>query len=324
MTVAQVLPEYSTRTILTQTFEDSTPLATVRQWWPADARRECGVALTKVFLHSLFRTCHVHTDPHPGNLGYRILREATGGLHHGVVFYDFGSTLQPDPEKMEALRQLIQAYQQGARISPFDVLVFLGFHPTRLGYIADRLPALCAKLFDPFISQGAFSIRDWDLEGHFNRILGDDKWWFRTAGPPWFLMLMRAVQGLTRTLDHLEAALPFGFFFRQIAGSPVPGAGAITIPDSGHLLPKPPPMSTDCARWLRVRVTEGKRQVVWLEMPARAVDELETVIPEDVRQKIGPDYDLAAIRSRAQASGYQPAELFTARAGDRFYRVWLE
>jgi hypothetical protein len=65
--------------------------------------------------------------------------------------------------------------------------------------------------------------------------------------------------------------------------------------------------------------------VVRLELPSRAIDELEDLIPEDTLAKMQEqNMDFDAIKRRVQQSGYAPQILFEAHTDQRFYRVWLQ
>jgi hypothetical protein len=80
------------------------------------------------------------------------------------------------------------------------------------------------------------------------------------------------------------------------------------------------------ARHLMVHVLDHQgANVVRLELPARAVDELEDLIPEDtVARMQEQNLNLVAIKRRVQESGYMPQTLFEARTQERRYRVWLQ
>jgi hypothetical protein len=78
------------------------------------------------------------------------------------------------------------------------------------------------------------------------------------------------------------------------------------------------------AETLRVLVTEKGENIVELSMPARAVEDLEDLLPDNVRRKCQSDgIDLTAIKNQAIANGGEPQELFSASHGERQYRVWL-
>jgi hypothetical protein len=321
--VARVYQEYSSETILTQSYEPSSPLSRIKQWWPDDARRECALILLDYFLHAVFVARNVHTDPHPGNLGFRNARSADGNWNYELVLYDFGSTMQLDPAPTAILWNLIHAYQNQRDVVPFDYLVALGFNSQKLMPLSQRLPCLIERLLEPFCQDSAFDFRQWDLKAHFERVLDEDRWWFRSAGPPWFLMLMRAMQGLVHALCELNIAVPVK---PSLMGLHLPKP-TDTVPEVLIVLQNEHRASTGAmAKKLMVAVDDAEGEsVVRLELPSRAIDELEDLIPEDTLAKMQEqNMDFDAIKRRVQQSGYAPQILFEAHTDQRFYRVWLQ
>lgn len=320
--VARVYPEYSSRTILTQSYEASSPLSTIRQWWPDEARRECARLLLEYFLHAVFVARSVHTDPHPGNLGFRTMAPRNG-RNYELVLYDFGSTMTFVEKDVATLWNLIHAYQNQSDVVPFDEMVALGFDAEKLLPLSERLPCLMERLLEPFCVDRAFDFQTWDLKDHFEAVLGADRWWFRSAGPPWFLMLMRAMQGVVHALCELNVAVPVK---RTLLGLSLPKPSGPAPSVLAQLAKDARGNTGSMARHLKVDVSnqEGGK-VVELELPTRAADDLEDLIPEDTLARMqDAKLDLGAIKRRIQQSGYAPQILFEAETRERRYRVWLE
>jgi hypothetical protein len=319
--IARVYPEFSSATILTQSYEASSPLPRIKQWWPEEARRECARLLLDYFLHAVFVARSVHTDPHPGNLGFRN-KQPQGGWSYELVLYDFGSTMSFDAREVDGLWRLIHAFQNQRDIIPFDEMVALGFDAQKLLPLSQRLPCLLERLLEPFCLDRAFDFRTWDLKDYFERVLGEDRWWFRSAGPPWFLMLMRAMQGMVHALSELQVAIPVKPSLTGLNLVPPQGSAPAVLSElQGDVRANTGAM----ARHLKVHVRDQKgHDVVQLELPSRAVDELEDLIPEDTAARMQEQkLDLLAIKRRVQQSGYAPQTLFETETRERRYRVWL-
>jgi predicted unusual protein kinase regulating ubiquinone biosynthesis (AarF/ABC1/UbiB family) len=320
--VARVFPELSSATILTQSFEASSPLARIRDWWPEEARRECARLLLDYFLHAVFVARSVHTDPHPGNLGFRNAAAGSRG-NYELVLYDFGSTMSFEEQQVAILWKLIHAYQHEHDVVPFDYLVALGFDAQKLLPLSQRLPCLMERLLEPFCQERAFDFRQWDLKNHFEQVLGEDRWWFRSAGPPWFLMLMRAMQGLVHALTELGVPVSVKAALRELH-LPLP---TVEVPPVLTGLQSDHKANTGAmARSLKVSVRDHQQgELVRLELPSRAVDELEELIPEETLARMkDQSLDLSLIKRRIQQSGYAPQILFEAETAERRYRVWLQ
>ena len=325
--VPKILDKYTKEKVLTQTYENGVSLETVKNYWPLEARRECANIVANGFLTSLFQHGFVQSDPHPGNWAFRTKspsqdEKITRG--HEVIQYDFGSMLKIDKNHRLILMQMIYAYREKINISPYDYLVALGFCEQKLAYIADKLPALIERFLEPFLTPRAYPMEEWDLANDFERILGADKWWFRTAGPPWFLMLLRAIQGAKHLLAQLGAPVPLGQIFAAITGDLKDLK--VKVPARKKFLDGKTYKLEHCAKHLYVEVVEkaSKKRVVYLTMPARSLDCLEELVPVEVAEKISEQHDLIAIKKKAQRSGYTKGELFFAQTDQRTYKVWLE
>jgi len=66
---------------------------------------------------------------------------------------------------------------------PWPLFLKLGFNHEYLEPMADKLPALCRTLFEPFCVEYPYDLADWQLGSRMSDLLGDDRWNFRIAGP---------------------------------------------------------------------------------------------------------------------------------------------
>ena len=317
LTIPRPIDDYSSNLVLTQTYHPGLDLQQVKLFWPKEARWQVAKVIASTLISGIFDHGLVHSDPHPGNFAFQL----DGQGDYGVILYDFGSVLEIEPSIRLAFWQLVQGYQSHSPVCPLDYLVYLGFDAKKLSYIADRLPILLERLFDPLLTKGAMHAKDWALAHDFDNILGEDKWWFRTAGPPWFLMLMRSVNGFRYVLRELDCEVAFQQIFQELT----PPVEKVAIPRVTRDQEKSWTL-LDCAKTLRVEVNEipSNDPVVKLTLPARAIDQLEELLPDESRRFIEKTYDLQQIKKNAQRSGYRPMELFQSQTDRRHYRVWLE
>ncbi len=320
--VAHVYPEFSGPRLLVQSYEASSSLAEIKALWPYEARQQCAQNLLAYFLDALFRVGLLHTDPHPGNLGFRPAKGLGQGYSYELVLYDFGSMMRIPRRERSILWRVISAYQKQEDLVPFDYLCALGFDPEKLLSSAERLPAIFRKLWEPFCVEGAYDFASWQLKETFENVLGEDRWWFRSAGPPWFLMLMRSAQGLLHAIAELEVRVPVKMIFRELnlAFEDYP-----VTPLLKSMAPEHKGSSQILAQHLCVNVWEQSgEELVSLEMPAHCVDSLEEIIPPETLERMQEQgVNLQQLQRKVQASGYLPQEIFEAHSKDRRYRVWL-
>lgn len=291
--IPEVLLPLSTGTVLVQEFVETVPRRSLLEA-PLGERTRVSGLLLDLALTGIFKTGWVQADLHPGNWG---VHPSTGQL----VLFDFGAVLRIDPEKRRALRRLVAlgGKTDSTELEAFSVFADLGFDPILLGQLQGRLRSLASVIGSPFARQGAWSASDWSFSERMAEILEKDKWAFRGAGPPWFFELMRACAGLVENLRQLHAPV-------ELRAPPVD-------PD------------TAAASCLKVSVTEGSSEVVYLEFPARAAGALEDLMSDEVQRKVEAlGYSIEAMSRAASSSGFMAQELCNANLGSRNYRIWLE
>lgn len=306
ITVPQVYEELSGPTILVQSYEPSQPVSDAATWSKTD-RYAVADALGQFFLTTMLGQGLVHSDWHSGNFGF------TRSPHAKAVVYDYGAILQLSESQRQAIHALLYSLSHGERINPYDHFVSLGFDGDKLSHIAEQLPALCAKVFGPLLSRGRFDLKEWQLAQGIDDVLGPDKWWFRSAGPAWFLQLMRSCFGLFQGIAKLGVGLNLDAA-KILAGLPKPAQ----VPDhSSRLSHKPTPM----AKQLKIKVIENGKEKADITLPALAVDELEGLLPESALSAI--DFDIAKLRQDVQRSGYMPRVLFAVKSSSKDITVEL-
>jgi len=291
--------------------------------WSEQDRLAIGQTLMMTLFKSLFVAGEVHGDPHPGNVFYS--HDENG--QPLVTLLDYGCTVSIAEPRRMALLKLIVGCRERNPTKPLDCFAALGFDSKKLTSISGSLPALCQILFRPFLLNHAFSPEQWQLGKEVNDLLGDYRWWFRSAGPSDLFLLMRAFQGLIQQLQQLDVRLPWWSLLQQAVGPELIGeAMAYELPAIEHE-PTVMTLSFDQqATLLCVRVTEGGEQRVSVKMPAEAVLDLEHLIPEDVLARIisSGTIDLKQLGESIRANGITPQQLFVFEDGRKTYKVWLE
>lgn len=323
LVVPRIFPSVDSKSILVQEWQEGLPLSSALQW-PADQRRQLAKTIMQTFWYSAFHTGHLHGDPHLGNVKARV--NISSGEPEWIVM-DYGCMLEVPEEVRLALLHLILGTVAQREIDPLACFIAMGFDGDKLASIANQLPALCTVLFEPFAqNERVYNTQYWNLATRIDGVLGELKWWFRSAGPPNLFLFMRAFSGLLNHLDSINIALNWSEELRAI----VPPD---TLKKAECYVPPPVPQSMirtttgyhSMAQYLKVRVMENGKQVVNVTMPAIQVSQLDTLMPEDTLASIEQSgIDVAAIAQAACVSGITPQKLFSHEQGDRIYTVWLE
>ncbi len=315
LVVPRVLTDFSNDQVLVTAWEDGDHWDTVVAEWNSDQRRDLAQQLVRTFLHGLFMRRQVHADLHPGNLRFRMTDSGPK-----LVLYDFGCVYEPSRETALALLRLIRATEQHCE-PPLPLFVKLGFRAEYLAPLADKLPALCQVLLEPFIADHNFDLAHWRLDERMRDVLGDDRWNFRIAGPAEMIFLMRAFHGLLYYLRGLNAPVNW----RRLLWPCMHGL-------SGEMASLAMPMPTQSyrdfrslAQWLKIRVSESGRTKVELTANATGIDDLEQLLNPELMIKIRERHiELEQIVRDIRRRGYTPGPVFQMDEGAKHIAVWLE
>jgi predicted unusual protein kinase regulating ubiquinone biosynthesis (AarF/ABC1/UbiB family) len=282
------------------------------------SKKAMGRQVLKQYLHMLFRHGMVHSDPNPANFAFRE------GEPPSLILYDFGSVLKISDKVRLSLLRTILALQDREAIEPAACLAGLGFDHDKLDDLRPSLPALVQTLFLPFTSDAPFDVKEWRISEKIESLVGDLKWWFRSAAPPELIFLMRTLHGMTVILGRLDAQLSWKFFLDQICSDLYDQARALKIDD----LPGKKigfPGFDRLSSFLKVHVEKADGKVVDLTMPSRVVDNLEDVIDQPVMESIErKNIDLEKIQTVVRQNGYVPQIVFELEDSERKVKVWLE
>lgn len=150
--VPAVVPERTTRRVLTTTFVDGARLTDALDAAAPAERARIVTALCDDLARQVFRSGRIHADPHPGN----FLVTPDGR----IAVLDFGCTLTLTAHERHKYARLLAALATRDRATMLDALAALGF-----GGEPDALAAMAAVITDamrPGVSADAI---DWELQG---------------------------------------------------------------------------------------------------------------------------------------------------------------
>jgi hypothetical protein len=193
--------------------------------------------------------------------------------------------------------------------------------------LGGRLNLLAEALLFPIAAIQPLDPQEYRLSERLEQILEDEKWVFRTAGPPWFLVLMRIFFGMLNAAKVLNIRIQIGEVLQLYLPSQFSAMqAALSLSEARRVL-RPKLDGVDSARpaeFLFVEVHRGREMIVSLQMPATAVENLHELVPESTADEMSRrGQDLRQIGQNAMMSGLQPQELFKENTGEKSYRVWL-
>ncbi|QDU67205.1 ABC1 kinase family protein [Engelhardtia mirabilis] len=313
--VPAVVEELSGDRILVSVWEEGQTIEEARAW-PAQDRSALARLLVEHFLQQLFDRGMVHADPHPGNVRFR---RGAGGPE--LLLYDFGSVYRVDAPTRLALLRLIAETFGRPEVDPFPLMVAVGFDADLLRPLRAKLPAVCRVLFTPFGAPTKFDVSGWQRSELLAGILGDDRWNFRMSGPPEFMLLVRAFQGLLYYLAELGEGVCWSRLLDPLVARHALEMGALALAEP----PDPRTTFNSIARQLCIRVIEAGSVRVKVSLPVTTVDSLDDWLDGEIRQRIAArGIDLADLVRRVRSRCYEPQSLIRLEDDAKQYEVWLE
>jgi predicted unusual protein kinase regulating ubiquinone biosynthesis (AarF/ABC1/UbiB family) len=311
--VPEVIDELCTESVLTMTWLEGEPFDAVRTW-PEEDRRQAALVLLRLFLTSGLAWRFLHADPHPGN--YRFIRDSKG-IRVGVL--DFGCVVPLSEDRAASLVRLVEEARSSSADQVLADYLTLGFNADLLEPMAHLLPALNQVMFEPFITEGPFSLSAWRLSERVESLLGPFRWNFRFAGPAELIFVVRAYVGLLRYLQALGVDVDWSEVWRTSVGPRLEAAVPAAVQ-------KPADGGRDVlSHRLRVAVWEAGQVRVDLTFKAVLAENLPDLIPEELEEKLrARGLDVQRIADEAALSRFAPGELFRLTEGSKLVRVWLD
>lgn len=327
--IPKIYFELCSEAVLVQSWQDGAYLDDIFDW-PDHDREQVARLILSTFLHCLFITGVLHGDPHLGNSLYR--HNDSGSVEMALL--DFGCTISLSSAQREALLELVLACRDGRGVPAFECLVDMGFDADKLGYIRHALPGAAEVLLKPFLSDAPFDASTWNMKTAFDDLLGEQRWWLRSAGPPESLLTVRAFHGVIAQLESLRCSLSWWSVLKDILDDTMFRQAEMRLANRRSKLISETAMTDGAnedtrpaiAAELRVHVTEGHRMVVSMTMPAGAAYDIVELMPGDVIDHIRKTgaVDLDAVVQRVRDTKAAPQTLFELDRGERHYRVWLQ
>ncbi|MFT4711634.1 MAG: tRNA A-37 threonylcarbamoyl transferase component Bud32 [Candidatus Azotimanducaceae bacterium] len=320
--IPAVYPESSCSGLIVQSWESGQYLDEI-SGWPIKDKKKLGEILLTTLFKSLFELGVVHGDPHVGNYYFRRDKSQ----RPEVVMMDFGCKIEITKNRRLALLNLILAISEERSVIPIRNFASMGFEVTKLAKIGESLPMLSQILFKPFMQPGLFHISHWEIESRVERLLGEKKWWFRSAGPSDLFLLLRAFQGIVQQLQMLKVSLPWlEILHRSLDPEIIQNARLMLLPAIKQEQQIKVSDVRCLASALCIKVSSDGKEKVSARVPAELALDLENLMPSEVLDILRKDneVDLVLIQRNIADSGVAPQAVFHHEIGIKKYEIWLE
>ena len=204
VSVSTIYRDLSSDALVVQSFEEGSFVDEVSKIWDQKQRNQAGSTLINVFFKNLFKDGFLQGDC---NIGNYLFRTSSKGKTE-VVFIDFGNCVEIKKEVSLALWDLIHSVKRNENTDNYlELLVKVGFDHKKLIQIKPQLSDLLEIIFEPFLESRPYEIGNWRLKERVDHVLGEKKWWFRSAGNTDFFEMMKSFFGVVNLLEILEAKI---------------------------------------------------------------------------------------------------------------------
>lgn len=317
--IPKVYNELSSERVLVQSWEQGMFFDEVESWEKKDKMLVARTLLMTLW-QSMFVLGEVHTDPHMGNF---FFNKPIDGAPT-VTMLDFGSTNEISLSERMALLKLIVCTRDQLPVDYMRCFAAMGFDLPKLAHIEHELPMLCPILFKPFLNNDPFDVNDWKVTRGFEVILGDRKWWFRSAGSASLYLLMRSFQGVMLQLRDLDVQMPWWGLLKKAVGEDIINqARVFELPPLPEYVPMPKVQAISST--LRVIIVEKGEEIMSLTFPPDAALDIEDLIPESVLKELyAAGWDSEVLRQQLIETRLEPQVIFNSDTNGRVHKVWLE
>lgn len=308
-------PELSCDWILVQSWMDGQSLDQLLQL-SADQRRHLADILVEFLFTLLAQGSLVQSDFHRGNFKAKVVGDKVI-----LQAFDFGAVRKISPEMVQSLVNLVFHGGQASKADPITLLTGVGFDPEKLKHIAPQCGEIVRLMAEPFADNYRYDIRHWRLFERIKLALGEDNWWFRSAGNPEFLLVMRAFQGLLGMLRELNVPVSFKDLLMKSAPEQWAEALKTEIPPSQI---EAPDLDTLATR-LHVRVTDGKMEKANMSLAITCIYDLKSLLDPEILAKVQQQgIELDKLVHEFLKRGGIPGRLFDASYDGKKLEVWAE
>lgn len=300
--VPSTYPLLCRKNILVQSWAEGVRLSEVAKW-ALPPRLFVARTLMQTMFQSLFQAGLVHGDPHPGNMLFSDdIKEPQ------TTLLDFGCMIHVDEMPRLALLNMILVARGDRHINLLSLFASMGFDEHKLQYIEAKLPTLIQLLCRPFIEERAFDVEQWDLSASVELLLGDDKWWFRSAAPANLFLIIRIFQGLVSQLALLDVKLPWFPLLQQALKKSTWEQAKHWTPE-GIDLPKPPEIQGSATQLFICIKPHGKNDIN-ITLTAISALDLENLMPKNIASEMrDAGINLHDIREQLLKDGLEPQTL---------------
>ncbi|MDH5581502.1 MAG: AarF/UbiB family protein [Bdellovibrionales bacterium] len=316
LNTSKIYEDVSNERVIVQSWEEGLFIHDIANLWSQQERDLVGQRLLFIFFKNLLIDGFFQGDCNIGN--YLFTKDSNGGPK--ITILDFGNCATLEKNKRLALTRIILDIIEEEDFDPVSALSLIGFNKEKLFHIKDTLPLLLNVIFGPFKSSIKYDLNKWELKNKVELILGEYKWWFRSAGDTTFFKIIKSFFGTVNLLEIIDAKVSWKKTFEDVTRSIIEEAYKLEYPAISEKYIS----FKSLAKYLNVIISENGKQKVNLKMPASIILNLEDYLDSDILNKLEKrGYDIHKIKRKVLASGSHPQIVFDLEEEEKRYLVKL-
>ncbi len=326
MITPRVYPEWNQTGILVQDWVEGWNLNFLLTQ-DSNLKKMVAKELAHCFIRSILTLDLFHADWQPGNWAWCPERSK-------IILYDYGACIDWPTNRQRSFEYLIESIKANQSDSAMKFLVVFGFDTEKLKPIYHVLPLLLRSLLEPFWNFNLRKISEWSVGEKIQQQLGDASWYFRSAGPPWFLLLMRSFNAFFKAIEKLDDSIVLAEIYEEeVNRLPLnrwEGFDKEQFKSTSTQSEISKNSFNDISQFLRVSVYEldsygnKKEEKVSLRLPISSIYRIEELIePMILKKIIEMGLSLDEIKSKALRNGLLQQDLFTVKTDHREVHVWI-
>lgn len=313
--VASIDQNLVTKKCYVQEFIHGDQLHDVIKTWSDSEKKELAQKMLFTFIYTVIKGGIIHEDSNHFNYLFQRGEEVK------VCVLDFGQCIYVDENYQMALAKLFDITINEIDMDPYGILVDIGFDAKKLAHIHSALPLLMRILLEPFIYDFNFDLATWKYKEQIEKVLGDSKWWFRSAGGVKFFEIMKAFAGIKTMIERLEVSINWNHVYRK----------AMELVSDDWKTYQSKNTLNHCYTFksygqkLKIKVKKNGQEKVKLTLPSRALLDLEEYLEPEIQDKLkARGVKLDQLIQEKLSKGMLPGDVFNLSEVDNEFRVWIE
>ncbi len=201
--IPEVIKGFDKSEIYVQEYIEGVNIDEVTLSWSDPEKKYIANGMVESFFSILAKHNCFQGDTNFGN--YIFTKEQIGLI-------DLGQTVYLDEKIVKAFFKALSCEFSGEEYSKLGLMVELGFDQKKLSHLSLKTGLLVDILIEPLVVDYAYDMNSWKYQANLDLLLGEDKWWFRSAGSTDFFLLMKSFMGLKNLISKLDTSI----FFKAI------------------------------------------------------------------------------------------------------------